>query len=356
MNYCERRIVMIFEFEDYTIDVCEEKMKTLEDRKYRCECPICRVFREYANTFSNDVKRHFDALGLELENPDEVYDLGKDEKGNTLYSAWWNLFGEIIKNSQKPYCVADNFEITFSDDMLYTPKWFQDSPCIQMRAVIRGPNLKRLGKEYWKDTDVFGVCRNTFRYHIDNEVCSELKDLAGCELIGIDLDSMPINDGLTKCRKVNLYIKHPDESDLRMVVLTADRDIDTCFDGIDRMVFGASISKAEKELAMDEISPCPHGKIQKIKIFESIIAGETDQVIYDSHLLLELEGGKKIIVRIEPDGEEVLTVFSEVDDCNIEKYLSVSDVWFVHPTPIFDDKNEIVGLKSFYRTETKVRV
>ena len=83
MNYCERRIVMIFEFEDYTIDVCEEKMKTLEDRKYRCECPICRVFREYANTFSNDVKRHFDALGLELENPDEVYDLGKDEKGNT---------------------------------------------------------------------------------------------------------------------------------------------------------------------------------------------------------------------------------------------------------------------------------
>lgn len=347
---------MIFKFQDYTIDVFEEKMKTLADRKYRCECPICCAFREYANTLSNDVKKHFDALGLELENPDEVYDLGKDEKGNTVYSAWWNLFGEIIKNSKKPYCIADKFEITFCDDMLYTPKWFQVSPCIQMRAVIRGSDFKRLGKEYWKDTDAFGVYRNTFRYCMDEEVCSALKDLIGCELIGIGAGSIPVNDGLTKCRKVNLYFKHSDESDLRMILLTADRDTDTCFDGIDRMVFGANISTAEKELAMDEISRGPRGKIQNIKIFESIIAGETDQVIYDSHLLIELEGGKKIIIRIEPDGEGVLTVFADVADCYIEKYLRVSDVWFVHPTPIFDDKNEIVGLKSFYRTETKVRV
>ena len=97
-------------------------------------------------------------------------------------------------------------------------------------------------------------------------------------------------------------------------------------------------------------------KAQKINIFESTITGEKDRVIYDSHLLIELETGKKMIFRIEPDGEEVLTVFAEVEDCNIEKYLRVSDVWFVHPTPIFDNRNEIIGLKSFYQTETKVRV
>ena len=97
-------------------------------------------------------------------------------------------------------------------------------------------------------------------------------------------------------------------------------------------------------------------KRQKINIFESTIAGEKDRVIYDSHLLIELEDGKKMIFRIEPDGEEVLTVFAEVEDCNMEKYLRVSDVWFVHPSPIFDDNNEIIGLKSFYQTETKVRV
>ena len=167
---------------------------------------------------------------------------------------------------------------------------------------------------------------------------------------------MSVNDGLTKCRKVNLYIKHQDESDLSMIFLTADRDTDTCFDGIDRMVFGANISKAEKEWAVDEMSPCPYGKIKKIKIFESIIAGKIDRVIYDSHLLIELEAGNKIIFRIEPDSDEVLTVFTKVEDCNIEKYLRVSDVWYVHPAPVFDDKNEIVGLKSFYQTETRVRV
>ena len=347
---------MIFEFEDYTIDVYEEKMKTLADKKYRCGCPPCRAFREHAHTFSDDVKKRFYKLGLDLENPDEVYDLGKDEKGNATYGAWWNIYGKIIKSSEKPCHISNDFEVTFCDNALYTQKWFLDSPCVQMRAVIRGSDLKRLGKEYWKDTDSFGASRNTFRYHMDEEMCAALKALVGCELIGLDIGSMSMDNGPTKSHKVNIYIKHPNESDLYIVSLTADRDTDTSFDGIDRMVLGANISKAEKELAVDEISPCPHGKIQKIKIFESIIAGERDQVIYDSHLLLELEGGKKIIVRIEPDGEEVLTVFSEVDDCNIEKYLRVSDIWFVHPTLIFDDKNEIVGLKSFYRTETKVRV
>ena len=347
---------MIFEFEDYTIDVYEEKMKTLAHKKYRCGCPSCCGFREYVHSFSDDVEKRFYELGLDPENPDEVYDFGKDEKGNTMYVGWWNIYGKIIKNSENPCRISDDFEVTFCDNALYVPKWFQDSPCIQMRAVIRGSNLKRLGKEYWRDTDVFGVSRNTFRYHMDEEVCSALKDLVGCELIGLDTGSMPMNDRLTKCHKVNIFIKRPDESDLRIVSLTADRDIDTCFDGIDRMVFGANISKAEAKLAVDEILPCPHGYIQKIKIFESTIAGERDRVIYDSHLLIELEAGKKIIFRIEPDCEEVLTVFNEVEDCNIEKYLRVSDIWFVHPTPIFDNGNEIIGLKSFYQTETKVRV
>ena len=330
---------MILEFEDYPIDVDEEKMKTLAHKKYRCQCPPCRTFREYASALSSDLKHRFDALGLDLENPDEVYDFGKDEKGNPMYVAWWNLYGKI-KNSEKPCCISDNFEISFYDEALYTPKWFQDSPCVQMRAVIRGSNLKPLGKKYWRDTDALGISRNTFQYHIADQVCSALKDLVGCELIGLDAGSTLVNDEARKCHKVNIYIKHPNESDLRVVSLMADRDIDTCFDGIDRMVFTANISKAEMELAVDEMLSCPQGKIQKINIFESTIAGKKDSVIYDSHLLIELESGKKMIFRIEPDSEEVFTVFTEVEDRNIEAYLRVSDTWFLHS----------------YQTETKVRM
>lgn len=347
---------MIFKFEDCTIDVYEEKMKLLTEKKYRCGCPPCCTFREYVHTFSDDVKKRFNELGLDPENPDEVYDFGKDEKGNAMYIAWWNICGKIIKNTEKPCRISNGFEVSFGDDALYTQKWFRDYPCVQMRAVIRGSNLKRLGKEYWKDTDVFGVSRNTFRYHIDEEMCSALKDLVGCEFIGFDTGFMPMNDSPTKCHKVNIYIKRPDESDLCRVSLAANRDIDTCFDGIDRMVVTVNISKAEMELAAGEILPCPYGNVREIKIYESTIEGERDRVIYDSHLLIEFETGKKMIFRIEPDGEEVLTVFAEVEDCNIEKYLRVSDVWFVHPSPIFDDRNEIIGLKSFYQTETKERV
>lgn len=344
---------MIFEFEDYTIDVYEEKMKTLADKKHRCGCPPCCVFREYAHAFSDDIKKRFNELGLDIENPDEVHDLGKDENGNTAYGAWWNIYGRIIKNSEKPCCISDGFEVVFCDDALYTPRWFQDSPCIQMRAVIRGSNLKRLGKEYSRDTDVLGVIRNTFTYHMDNEVSSALKALVGCEFVGLEPTPMSVNDRKIKSHKVNIYIKHSDEPDLRIVSLTSDRDTDTCFDGIDRMVFSANISKAE---AVDEIFPCPHRKIRKIKIFESTIAGERDRVIYDSHILIELEDGKKMIFRIEPDGDEVLTVFAEVEDCSIEKYLRVSDIWFVNSARIFDDRNEIIGLRSFYQIETKARV
>ena len=273
-----------------------------------------------------------------------------------MYVGWWNIYGKIIKDSETPCRISDNLEITFCDNALYAPKWFWDSPCVQMRAVIRGSDLKRLGKEYWIDTDALGVSRNTFRYHMDEEMCSALKDLVGGELIRLDIGSMPMDNSLTKAHKVNIYIKRPDESILYMISLTAERDTDTCFDGIDRMVFTANISKATMELFADETLPCPHGKIQKIKIFESTITGARERVIYDSHLLIELETGKKIIFRIEPDGEEVITVFDEVEDCNIEKYLRVSDIWFVHPSPIFDNRNEIIGLKSFYQTETKVRV
>lgn len=332
---------MILGFEDYTIDVYEEKMKTQAHKKYRCACPHCRVFREYANTLSDDVKNRFHPLGLDLENPDEVYDLGKDEKGNPLYAVWWNIYGKIIKSSKKTFCISDGFEVSFCDDALYVPKWFQDSPCIQLRAVIRGSNLKRLGKEYWRETDAFGISRNTFQYHMGEDVCSALKDLVGCELIGLNGGSMPMNDELIKCHKVNIYIKHPDESYLREVSLTADRDTDTCFDGIDRMVFGVNISKKEQEMTVGQTLPCSYGKIRKINIFESSIKGEKDRVIYDSHLLIELEIGKKMIFRIEPDGEEVFTVFTEIEDCNIEEYLRVSDTWFLHPP---------------YQTETKIRV
>lgn len=351
---------MIFEFEDLTIDVCVEKMKSLADKKWRCECPPCRIFREYASSLSDDVKQQFQALGLDIESPDEVYDAGKDENGNIQYGGWWNICGKIVKKGENPCRISDGFEVTFSDDCQYIPGWFRDSCCIQMKFIIRGSHLKRLGKEYKSEVSTTVSKKNTFIYHINDEVRSELGKLVGGELVKTRSDSAKIDGGNVKCHEADIYVKCPNESNLRKLTLGAARDIDTSFDGIDRMVLSASLSpvnaKESEILGGAGIVSCPHGCIKKIKVFESTIAGERDRVVYDSHLMIELESGEKIIIRVEPDGGEVLTVFTDVEDFCIEKYLRVSDTWFVRAEPIFDENNEVIGLKHFYQTETKVRL
>lgn len=350
---------MIFEFEDYTVDVCVEKMESLADKKFRCECPPCRIFREYAGSLSADVKKQFHALQLDIESPDEVYDAGIDENGNIQYGGWWNICGKIVKKGGNPCRISDGFEVTFCDDCQYTPKWFRESCCIQMKFIIRGSHLKRLGKEYKAEASTPASKKNTFLYHINDEVCSDLGSFVGGELVKLDSDSVKMNGGNTKCHEADIYVKCPREPNFRKLSLRAARDSDTCFDGIDRMVFTACISPVDSRESDipegDGIISYPHGCIKKIRIFESTIAGERDRVMYDSHLMIELESGEKIIFRAEPDGEEMLTVFTDVDDFNIEKYLRVSDIWFVHAAPIFDENNEVIGLKHFYQTETKVR-
>lgn len=118
-----------------------------------------------------------------------------------------------------------------------------------------------------------------------------------------------------------------------------------------------NIDSTEAELLLqDDIISCSMGKIKCIKVFESTIEGENDKVVYDSHIIIEDDFGKKIIFRAEPDGEEMMTVFTDIDDNDIEKHLRVSDTWFVNADSIFNENNEIVGVKNCYKAETKLRI
>lgn len=341
---------MEFTFENYRVDVDTEKMKTLADGKFKCECASCRTFREYIGTLPDDVKKQFRALGIDIESPDEVFDIGKDENGNIQYGGWWNLCGEIIHKGSSPYVIVNGFEVTFSEDNRYVPKWFFGSDTFQMRFVIKGKHLQRLGKEYKRDEST--ADKNTFIYRIGDEAMSALESLIGGELLRVD--------GAAKCQNASLYVKCPNEPELRKLFLDVSRDIDTCFDGIDRMVLTASVSSVPPNAldvqAEDGTAICPRECIKSITLFESTIEGARDKVVYDSHLMLLFESGRKLLFRVEPDGEEVLSVFADVDAFNIEKYLRVSDTWFVHPTLCYDEKGQIIGLKHFYQTETKARL
>lgn len=338
---------MVFTFDDHRVIVDVEKMKTLRDRKPKCECASCRTFREYTSTLSDDVKDQFHALGIDIESPDEVFDIEIDENGNAQYGGWWNLCGEITHKGLSPYVIVNGFEVTFSDDNGYVPKCFEGSDTFQMRFVISEKHLERLGKEYDGTSP-----KSTFIYHISDESVSALDSLIGGVLVRFD--------GALQCQNAALYVKCPGELLLRKLSFQVSRDIDTCHDGIDRMVLSASVSSASTN-AVDAASEdgnitLPRECIKKIVLFESTIEGAKDKVIYDSHFMLQFESGRRMLFRAEPDGEEVISVFADIDDFSIENCLRVSDTWFVHPDLWYDEKGQIIGLKHFYGTETKARL
>lgn len=51
-----------------------------------------------------------------------------------------------------------------------------------------------------------------------------------------------------------------------------------------------------------------------------------------------------------------MMVFTDIDDNDVEKYLRVSDTWFVNDDSAFYENNEIDIVKNCYKAETKLRV
>ncbi|MBE6683167.1 MAG: hypothetical protein E7595_03330 [Ruminococcaceae bacterium] len=343
---------MNFTFNDYILDVDIEKMKSVILKNYKCQCAICKAFREYADTLDENITAKLIALGVNIERPDEVFDIGEDENQNVCYSGWWNIYGKILTKSQTPYQISDGFELTFCDDSQYAPRWFQGSDYFQMRFLIRKSQLKRIGKKYQVGD------KTVFSYHIGDNACANMYNLIGGKIFKIYSDSIIKNDAQIKCHNVEIFIEN--ESRYQKLSLSVSRDLDTCFDGIDRMALtldSVNIDSTEAELLLqDDIISCSMGKIKCIKVFESTIEGENDKVVYDSHIVIEDDLGKKLIFRAEPDGEEVMTVFTDIDDNDVEKYLRVSDTWFVNDDSAFYENNEIDGVKNCYKTETKLRV
>lgn len=331
---------MIFTFNDYTLDVDLEKMQSIIPQKCKCECTVCTAFREYTATLNDDITCKLTALGVDVESPDEVFDTGEDENGNVCYRGWWNIYGKILTQSKTPCQLSDGFEVTFSDDSQYTPRWFQENNCFQMHFVISASHLKRLGKEYQTEISSTGAKKAVFLYHISDDACADMNGLVGGKIFKIYSDCFTSNGDQIKCHNAEFFIKSA--SGDQKLSICVSRDIDTCFDRIDRMVLtigNSHVDSAEAELLpQDGILSCSAGRIKCIKIFESTIEGEHDKVVYDSHIIIEDGLGEKIIFRAEPDGEEMMTVFTSVDNIDVEKYLRVSDTWFVHPELIFDEK------------------
>ena len=328
---------MIDTFDTWQICVDLDAMQSAASKRYLCGCMACRTFAEYVRALPDSVKQPFAALGLHMESPDEVFDAGMDEDGRHQYGGWWNLYGRVVKEGEAPYSPIDGIEVTFVEDGTCVPAWFRPS-CLQMRFTVKGDHLKRLGKEYcarWGTPP-----KDTFIYHMDESILAQLQELVGAELIEVTL-AFPIAQS-PLFRAVDIVVKRASGNGYRKVSLRVARDLDTYHEGIDRMSLTLHFDDVAAWEQTGTAVACPCGRIQAIKIFESTIEGEQDRVVYDSHVLLELEGGDCIAFRVEPDGAEAIRPFLPLKAVDTERFLRVSDIWFTE-------------VESFYRTKTVVR-
>ncbi len=331
---------MIFRFGTWQIWVDVKAMQAAVPTLPPCDCAACRTFAEHVGGLPDAVKQPFSALGLNMATPAEVFDEGADENGRHRYGGWWNLYGHIIQKGETAYELADGMEVTFAEDGACVPKWFQPS-CLQMRFTVKGKHLKRLGKEYRVSAG-----QNIFIYHLNEQPFTKLQKLVGAELVGLTLESPVISDLRPLFREVDMLVKNHSENGYSKVSLTVSRDLDTCFEGIDRMSLAlrfddmAALDGADIKSSAN--SEYPRGRIKAIQVFESTIEGERDKVIYDSHVLVEFDGGERFGFRVEPDGAEAIQPFLPLKAADMGSFLRVSDTWFSEEG-------------QFYRTNTVMR-
>jgi len=328
---------LVYTFGTWQIYVDLDAMQAAASNWHLCDCLACRTFAAYVRALPDAAKQPFATLGLDMENPDEVFDAGVDENGHLQYSGWWNLYGHVVKAGEAPYVPIEGMEVIFAEDGACVPAWFRPS-CLQMRFTVKGDRLKRLGKEYRPQAGA--PSKDTFTYRVDDGKLAQLQGFVGMELMGVTLASPIAQSPLF--RAVDIFVKSASEDGGRKVSLRVARDLDTCHEGIDRMSLALHFDDVATWEQANTAVGCPRGRIQAIKVYESTIEGERDRVVYDSHVLLELDGGDCVAFRVEPDGAESILPFLCLNPADIERFLRVSDIWFTEAD-------------FFYRTNTRVR-
>ncbi|MCL2827624.1 MAG: hypothetical protein FWD99_02695 [Oscillospiraceae bacterium] len=110
-----------------------------------CACYTCCNFEKATSDFPNEVRMFFEALGVDLTKPGEVYDFTVENE-RVWYGGWYNIVGNYLAyddtwrptaespSQQEKYGffkIAENFYIAFSDGAELVPASFS-SPVLQM--------------------------------------------------------------------------------------------------------------------------------------------------------------------------------------------------------------------------------
>jgi len=124
---------LIFEFEQYTIDVDVEATKSAYRKiplaTESCSCQECENYIAATELLSNEIISFFTALGIDVKRPSEVFG-SYVKSGFFSYGGYYHVAGKIILQKQELYTKVNERQYNQNPNMVIhlTPNfsvWFE---------------------------------------------------------------------------------------------------------------------------------------------------------------------------------------------------------------------------------------
>lgn len=150
---------MIFEFDNYKIDIDIEKTKNFYNRAEKitasCDCQGCRNYEKWAELPDSEPSQILKRMGIMMEKASEVYINCPNEDDSVLYGGFYHICGSILQGcqvwdkssenhgtlSQMSFVdLCDGFQVAFTGDATLLEKDFP-KPVIQMEILANTPWL-----------------------------------------------------------------------------------------------------------------------------------------------------------------------------------------------------------------------
>ena len=113
--------------------------------KYRspsdeCSCSGCKNFTEAMPTlFTPDIVAWFSSLGINHNQPGEVYHYNREENGLHLYGGWYHGIGTLEGPCVEGIKLSENFRISISPDAVCLHEPFVGKPVFQIDITVSIP-------------------------------------------------------------------------------------------------------------------------------------------------------------------------------------------------------------------------
>ena len=157
---------MIFRLEKCKIFIDTERtkmfyQKTVSSEQY-CDCDSCLNFRLAISSLSQDIKKFFVSLGIDMYRFCECYVNGMDKNKKILYSGFYHVCGHFLehknmlakkvknvihKHEKTIFCLTSDFKVYFHEELALLETNFP-LPAIQLEFLATIPWILKKDNPY----------------------------------------------------------------------------------------------------------------------------------------------------------------------------------------------------------------